>query len=151
MRKSALLLMIACAAGVGLARAEGGPARGAAGAHPVAQRIAAADTNGDGMISREEAANLPMLAKHFDAVDANRDGFITRDEMRAAFMKRVVAHLRRVDSDGDARISRAEAEAGAPRLAAHFDKVDSDGDGFITREEMKAAMQKIHAARAPKS
>ena len=38
------------------------------------ERLKAADTNGDGLLSRSEAAALPRLADRFDAVDANRDG-----------------------------------------------------------------------------
>src|SRR5262249_15074183 len=38
-----------------------------------------ADKNGDGVISREEAAKTP-LKDFFDSIDANKDGKITRDE-----------------------------------------------------------------------
>lgn len=48
------------------------------------ERLKAADKNGDGKISREEAAaSLPKLAKQFDKIDANKDGFITREEIKA--------------------------------------------------------------------
>lgn len=48
------------------------------------ERLKAADKNGDGKISREEAnASLPRLAKNFDAIDTNKDGFVTKEEMRA--------------------------------------------------------------------
>ena len=44
----------------------------------------AADKDGDGKFSREEAnASMPRLAKDFDAIDTNKDGFVTRDELRA--------------------------------------------------------------------
>lgn len=150
MKTRSLLLAAFGLVAAGAAHAAGPGPSGAAPARHQAlmQRLAAADVNGDGMLSREEAAALPKLAAHFDQVDANHDGFITREELRAAFMKQVVAHLRKADTDGDGRLSRAEAEAGAPRLAAHFDRIDADGDGYITREEMQAAMQKLKAARA---
>jgi hypothetical protein len=55
------------------------PARGAG-----AEKMRAADTNGDGLISRAEAAaSLPRVSKHFDEIDANKDGQLSRDEMRA--------------------------------------------------------------------
>ena len=53
-------------------------------AHKMHERMKAADKDGDGKISREEAnASLPRLAKHFDEIDANKDGFVTREEMKA--------------------------------------------------------------------
>jgi len=53
-------------------------------AQKMQERLKAADKNGDGKISREEAAaSLPRLAKHFDEIDTNKDGFITKEEMKA--------------------------------------------------------------------
>ena len=47
------------------------------------ERMKAADKDGDGKISRAEAAAMPRLAKHFDEIDTNKDGFITKGEMKA--------------------------------------------------------------------
>lgn len=47
------------------------------------ERLKAADTNADGLISRAEAASLPRVASHFDQIDANKDGQLGADEMRA--------------------------------------------------------------------
>src|SRR5262245_51663959 len=74
-------------------------------------RLKRADTNHDGMISREEAAALPMISKHFDEIDTNHDGQLTADELHAFHQKMRGAHFRRIDTDGDGRISRAEAQA----------------------------------------
>ena len=49
-----------------------------------------------------------------------------------------------LDTDGDGRISKAEAQANAPRLYAHFDQIDTNGDGYITPEELAAARQNHH-------
>lgn len=106
-----------------------------------------ADTNGDGVISRAEAAALPRLGKHFDEVDANRDGNVSADEMRAFHEKRRAEHWKKRDTNGDGRISRAEAQANAPRLAERFDQVDANKDGFVTAEEMKAAHGKHRAGK----
>lgn len=46
------------------------------------------------------------------------------------------AHLERIDTDKDGKISRAEHLAAAEE---HFNRMDKDGDGFITAEERKAA------------
>jgi Ca2+-binding EF-hand superfamily protein len=107
--------------------------------HGMAERLRAADANGDGMLSREEAAALPRLAKHFDAIDTNHDGQITREELRAFGQKMRAEHWKKLDTDGDGRISKAEAQANAPRLFRHFDRLDANGDGFLAPEELKAA------------
>lgn len=46
------------------------------------ERWKAADTDGDGALSREEAqASMPHMAERFDKMDANSDGRIERGEM----------------------------------------------------------------------
>ena len=45
------------------------------------QRFDKFDTNGDGKLSREEAAAYPDIAQRFDQMDANKDGFLSRDEL----------------------------------------------------------------------
>ena len=117
----------------------GGPG-GLRGAHMM-ERIKAADTNGDGMLSRAEAAVLPRIAEHFDEIDANKDGQITFEELRAFHEKQRMAqreaHWKHIDTDGDGRISRAEAQANAPRLFEHFDELDVNKDGYLTKDEIK--------------
>src|SRR5207248_3071130 len=101
----------------------GGPRHGA-----MMQRLKAADTNGDGLISREESKALPMIPKHFDEIDTNHDQQISPDELRAFHQQmraqheqqnaqRFAEHFKKLDTDGDGRISLAEAQANAPRLA----------------------------------
>ena len=141
MRNALLLsaLGLACAATFAAA------SPGAEGHHDPMARLKAADTNGDGMISRDEAKALPRIAKHFDEADANHDGQLTADELRAFHQKMHEARMakgggwfKKLDTDGDGRISRAEAQA-SPRLAARFDDIDADKDGFLTTDELKAA------------
>ena len=38
------------------------------------------DTNGDGKLSRAEAAHLPAIEARFDELDTNHDGFLSVDE-----------------------------------------------------------------------
>lgn len=45
------------------------------------------DTNGDGNISKEEAAANPGLSQVFDQADANTDGSLTADEYKAFVSK----------------------------------------------------------------
>ena len=112
------------------------------------EKLRAADTNGDGLISRQEAAALPMIAKNFDAIDTNHDGQLSMDEIKAYFQAqrqaKAAAWFKKIDTDGDGRISKAEAQANAPRLYAHFDQIDTNGDGYITPEELAAARQNHH-------
>ena len=138
-------LGIASAALLAVAAPEGREHRGAG-----MERFKQADTNGDGMISRDEAKALPKLLEHFSEIDTNGDGFLTQDEMRAFHEKRReemrAAHWKKLDTNGDGKISLEEAKANAPRLAEHFSAVDTNGDGFITPDELKAA----HARHARK-
>ena len=120
----------------------------AAGESAPNARAAAAklDTDGDKRISRAEAAARPGLAKHFDDIDSNRDGYITHEEMQAYRQKQMAARVKAIDTNGDGKISRAEADAKAPRLANQFDKLDTNKDGFLSREEL-AAHAKQHRGR----
>ena len=48
----------------------------------------------------------------------------------------------RADTDGDGRISRAEATAAsAEKSGDWFDKVDLDQDGYVTQEEMRQSRE----------
>lgn len=51
-----------------------------------------------------------------------------------------IDRIMRSDTDGDGRLSRAEAP---PMLSERFDDFDSDGDGFITRTELQARAAEI--------
>jgi hypothetical protein len=43
-----------------------------------------ADANGDGKLSKDEAASLPAIAARFDEFDKDKDGFLSMDEFMAA-------------------------------------------------------------------
>jgi hypothetical protein len=44
-----------------------------------------ADANGDGKLSKAEAARLPAVASKFDALDKDKDGALSMSEYMAAF------------------------------------------------------------------
>jgi hypothetical protein len=51
-------------------------------------------------------------------------------------------NLLKSDTDGDGRVSRAEATAaGSERSAAWFDKLDQDKDGYVTQAELQQARE----------
>lgn len=49
------------------------------------KRFSAADRDGDGMLTRDEAKSMPRIASHFDEIDTNHDGKVTPTEIVAYF------------------------------------------------------------------
>ncbi len=106
------------------------------------------DRNHDGKVTRDE---LPDAAI-FDLFDLNRDGIITREEYTRvagggqpsagpAGGRMVDALVRRLDANGDGKISREEA-GGAP----WFDRADANGDGVIDAAELATVRRLIARA-----
>ena len=52
-----------------------------------------------------------------------------------------------VDSNGDGKISREEAELKAPGIANNFDQLDANHDGGLTKEEIKDAVAAVAKKR----
>jgi Ca2+-binding EF-hand superfamily protein len=67
------------------------------------------------------------------------------EQMRAKIEARMQERFRLADKDGDGALSKAEAEAGMPRMAKHFDAIDVNKDGKITQDELRAYRAKRHA------
>lgn len=96
--RSTLLLMIASAAfGSSLAIAQSTLADNSEKKAPHAlmkfsERFDAADTDGDGALTRAEAeaGGINKIVKYFDRVDADDDGRVTRDEMRGLLRHRPI-------------------------------------------------------------
>lgn len=130
---------LASAATVVMAHPEGQSQRGTR-----FERLRAADTNADGLLSRAEAAALPRLAERFDAIDANGDGQVSFDELRGSRHKaRGERFLKRLDADNDGKVSKTEALA---KATERFERVDANKDGFITADELAAR----HGHRSPR-
>lgn len=98
------------------------------------------DTNGDGQISRAEF--MARAQARFATLDVDKNGAISREERRDARSDRGHGHgkrdggmLRRLDTDKDGRISRAEFAAQA---ATRFARMDANRDGTIDKTEMAA-------------
>jgi Ca2+-binding EF-hand superfamily protein len=47
------------------------------------KKMQESDKNKDGLISREEAKNMPRLEKNFDAIDTNKDNQLSTEELTA--------------------------------------------------------------------
>jgi Ca2+-binding EF-hand superfamily protein len=104
------------------------------------ERFTAKDANKDGRLSKEEAQ---MPEARFAKLDANQDGFITKEEFQSAKAKKAEKHAKfaarmfqKVDTDGNGKLSRAEAQAHTDAL---FQRLDANGDKVVTKEELKAA------------
>ncbi len=119
-----------------------------------------ADTDGDGKLSWEEAlAAVPSLSRAvFDELDTNTDGYLDRAELglpeegegegegegepplpptAEEVLALLAAGFNAADTNGDGRISYAEALAAIPRLTlAVFNELDTDGDGALSRAEL---------------
>jgi Ca2+-binding EF-hand superfamily protein len=130
---------------VGLAPLSAASAQDASGR--VFQRI---DANGDGVISKDEI--VAARDRRFQRLDKNRDGMIDRDEVdaaRDAIMDRADAAQarlgnawRRMDANGDGKVSEEEFRASTPL----FDLVDRNGDGKLSADEI-ALIRNLVAGR----
>ncbi len=88
-RLRTLVLAVALAAVAGSVLAQDAAGAGLAGGRgaELQKRFAAADQNGDGKLTREEAqAGMPMVYKHFDEIDKAHAGSISLADI-AAFVK----------------------------------------------------------------
>ena len=101
------------------------------------------DSNGDGIVTREEAKAYPRLTADFDVADANKDGQLDaaelqthREKMRVEMRARAEQRWKAADTDGDDRLSLAEAQASMPQMAERFQKFDANKDGYVSRDEM---------------
>src|SRR5690349_251528 len=123
MRKLVLLAAVASlCAGVAFAQApQGGPPPPDGPRHERHDMLADADTNHDGVISRQEfdAAHARM----FDRLDTNHDGFLTREDHPEGMM-------RMRDGPG--------GPGGPGERGRWLERLDTNHDGNISRDEFLA-------------
>lgn len=126
-------------------------ATGLALAHGHGGLFERADRNGDGKITKAEAAELE--ATRFAATDTNKDGVLTQEEMRAAFKNHrgdPKAHgekkFAKKDKNGDGKLTSDEV----PRMPKEFfAKVDANKDGALTKAEFEQFFKaKMEAKKA---
>lgn len=112
------------------------------GGHHRGERLASADANNDGSITREEFLARPSAA--FDRLDANHDGVISAAERPApGDGPRGERGRAEFDANNDQQISRTEWTAMGDRMFQHL---DANNDGRVTREEAASA-QPPHGGR----
>lgn len=107
------------------------PAMAAGKAEGKLAKLKAADTNGDGKVTYEEAkAAFPKMDQaRFNKLDRNGDGVLTRED----FAEAAKAKLEQADTNNDGKVSFEEAKAAFPRMTQErFKKLDRNGDGYLS-------------------
>lgn len=125
------------------------PASAQIGRPDPAELFAQADTNHDGVVSRQEF--LAARAVRFDKLDRNHDGYLTDADIprfmrgNAERMQKFHAVLQMADTNHDGKVSRAEFAAAGERM---FDLIDSNHDNVIDQVEMQQATARLKALAA---
>lgn len=125
-----------------------------------AQDLNGLDTNHDGKVSREEAANAQTKA--FKKLDSNHDGSLSQAEFSASQpplpdsakpaarnRQQVVLHrwFVNMDSDDNGGISQSEY---LHAVAPYFDRLDNNHDGVLDANELQQAVAKPSAGKTGK-
>ncbi len=91
------------------------PARGARGRHGGAHALKTLDTDGDGRLSRAEAAAAPGYAERFERMDLDRNGYVDRADRQQRMKQRNDEWFVGADADRNGQLSRAEYDAAHAR------------------------------------
>ena len=120
-----------------------------------AQAVVALDVDGDGRLSRQEAAANARLAAAFDTADVDDDDYVTLAELGAATGGKLGQSLRKIGSGASsagaaaasgaaglgssgAQLAGALGGKAAARLEGQFGALDADGDGALSVTEAEA-------------
>ncbi|MFK7852062.1 MAG: EF-hand domain-containing protein [Akkermansiaceae bacterium] len=112
---------------------------------PLETRFKAADANGDGSVTREEATNL-MISEVFVLYDTNGDGFVDAEESAAGGGNK--ANFQELTKSTGGRMSLADAQANPKfieAMAVPFDEADTDKNGAISFAEVEAYVSKVES------
>lgn len=99
-----------------------------------------------------KAEVLARADARFTALDTNKDGQLSAEERQAGKSRRGGGRgermLRRIDTNGDGLVSRAEHRAAAE---ARFARMDANGNGTIDPGEHRGKRGKLRGGRGPGS
>ena len=97
------------------------------------------DKDGDGKIALQDLPD--RLREKLASADTNKDGQLTREELKNAWQQRHAEMTKEFDTNGDGVVSDQErAQARAKFWQEHFPKLDKNNDGFLTADEVPTRM-----------
>ena len=97
------------------------------------------DTDGDGLVNRDEfeGSRIQRMSGRFERLDQDGDGVVSRQEFEN---RRARMGFVEIDGDGDGVLSLDEFTAAqADRINERFAGMDVDGDGLLSGDEFRAA------------
>lgn len=104
------------------------------------------DRSGDGQVSQEDV--MAVRGERLAAFDTNGDGILSLDEYERlwldAMQPRMVRSFQRLDADGDANVTIEEFQVPFAGMVA---RLDVDGDGLIDADELRQSMRVRHDER----
>jgi len=106
-----------------------------------AERFRQADTNGDGVITPDEARAARLwFSEDFNSVDTDRSGTVTLFELGQALQQRLgrwLSDFDAADANHDGRVTEDEAKR-APSVAGAFSTIDRNKRHAVTRPEYES-------------
>lgn len=104
------------------------------------EHVAAADTNHDGYITRDEMQAMfkAKFAQMKAEADTNHDGTVSDEERAAARVRFIESRMMKQDTNGDHALTQNEVSA---KKWEHLKKADANGDGRVTSEEIALAIK----------
>ena len=104
------------------------------------------DRSGDGQVSQEDI--IAVRGERLAAFDTDGDGVLSLDEYELlwldAMQPRMVRSFQRLDADGDATVTVDEFQEPFAGMVA---RLDADGDGLINADELRETMRAQHGKR----